>query len=142
MKGFVFAVFAVAFTFFLMSQYGPETLLKVFTDFLVWFLGLFLGCFYLANLFVISYVDSTYIFYCENFNTYLMRICIASYLYLNVEYTEHVRRNKMQTLKTFISKVIADGRVTIPKELREQEGINEGDFVEVQVKKVNMGVAV
>jgi len=28
--------------FFLMSQYAPETLLKVFTGFLVWFLGLFL----------------------------------------------------------------------------------------------------
>ena len=41
-------------------------------------------------------------------------------------------------MKAFISKVIADGRVTIPKDLREKEGINEGDFVEVQViRKIN-----
>jgi AbrB family looped-hinge helix DNA binding protein len=33
----------------------------------------------------------------------------------------------------FISKVIADGRLTIPKELREKKGIEEGDFVEVQL---------
>jgi len=43
LKGFVFVVFAVAFMFFIMSRYSPETLLKVFTDFLVWFLGLFFG---------------------------------------------------------------------------------------------------
>ena len=35
--------------------------------------------------------------------------------------------------QTFISKVIADGRVTIPKDLREKRGINEGDFIEVQL---------
>ena len=35
--------------------------------------------------------------------------------------------------KSFITKVIADGRVTIPKEMREKKGINEGDFVEVQL---------
>lgn len=33
----------------------------------------------------------------------------------------------------FISRVIGDGRITIPKKLREKQGINEGDFVEVQV---------
>ena len=38
----------------------------------------------------------------------------------------------------FISRVIADGRVTIPKNLREEYGIGEGDFVEVQlIRKVN-----
>lgn len=38
-----------------------------------------------------------------------------------------------QTNQTFISKVIADGRVTIPKEMREKRGISKGDFVELQV---------
>jgi AbrB family looped-hinge helix DNA binding protein len=42
-------------------------------------------------------------------------------------------------MEAFISRVIADGRVTIPKELREKEGICEGDFVEVQlIRKINM----
>lgn len=36
-------------------------------------------------------------------------------------------------MQSFISKVIADGRLTIPKDLREKEGIREGDFLEVQV---------
>jgi AbrB family looped-hinge helix DNA binding protein len=40
--------------------------------------------------------------------------------------------------QSFISKVIADGRVTIPKEMREKKGINEGDFVEVQlIRKID-----
>ena len=39
---------------------------------------------------------------------------------------------------SFISKVISEGRVTIPKNLRDKEGIAEGDFVEVQViRKIN-----
>lgn len=33
----------------------------------------------------------------------------------------------------FKSKVIADGRVTIPKDLREENGIVEGDIVELQL---------
>lgn len=38
----------------------------------------------------------------------------------------------------FISRVIADGRVTIPKSLREEQDIGEGDFVEVQlIRKIN-----
>ena len=42
------------------------------------------------------------------------------------------------TTQSFISRVIADGRVTIPKNLREEHGIAEGDFVEVQlIRKVN-----
>jgi len=36
-------------------------------------------------------------------------------------------------MKSFISKVIADGRLTIPKDLREKEHISEGDFLEVQL---------
>jgi len=41
--------------------------------------------------------------------------------------------------ESFISKVIADGRVTIPSKIREEHGIIEGDFVEVQViRKINM----
>lgn len=40
--------------------------------------------------------------------------------------------------KPFISKVIADGRVTIPKDIREEQHIEEGDFVEVQlIRKIN-----
>jgi len=41
-------------------------------------------------------------------------------------------------MKSFISKVIADGRVTIPKKLREKQGIEEGDFLELEViRKIN-----
>ena len=36
-------------------------------------------------------------------------------------------------MKSFISKVIADGRVTIPKKHREKLDIADGDFVEVQL---------
>jgi AbrB family looped-hinge helix DNA binding protein len=40
--------------------------------------------------------------------------------------------------ESFISKVIADGRVTIPKDMRKKKGIDEGDFVEVQlVRKIS-----
>jgi len=42
-----------------------------------------------------------------------------------------------QNNPNFISKVIADGRITIPKEMRETKSIAEGDFVEVQlVRKI------
>jgi bifunctional DNA-binding transcriptional regulator/antitoxin component of YhaV-PrlF toxin-antitoxin module len=42
---------------------------------------------------------------------------------------------------TFISKVIADGRVTIPKKMRKTSCINEGDFVEVQlIRKITATV--
>ena len=41
-------------------------------------------------------------------------------------------------VQTFISKVIADGRITIPKNLREKYNINNGDHVEVQImRKIN-----
>lgn len=44
-------------------------------------------------------------------------------------------------MQQFISKVIADGRITIPKELREKENIIEGDHVEVQfIRKVTLTV--
>lgn len=33
--------------------------------------------------------------------------------------------------KTFITKVIADGRVTLPKDVRKDEAIEEGDFLEL-----------
>ena len=36
-------------------------------------------------------------------------------------------------MESFISKVIADGRVTIPKDLREEKDIREGDFVEIKL---------
>ncbi len=45
-------------------------------------------------------------------------------------------------MKSVILKVIADGRVTLPKEWREQESVKEGDFVEIQViRKINPGGA-
>jgi AbrB family looped-hinge helix DNA binding protein len=33
-------------------------------------------------------------------------------------------------------KVIKDGRVTIPQEIREVEGIDEGDFIKITVEKI------
>ena len=40
--------------------------------------------------------------------------------------------------QSFISKVIADGRVTIPKDMRKKRGIDEGDFVEVRlIRKIS-----
>lgn len=42
-----------------------------------------------------------------------------------------------QNTQNFISKVIANGRITIPKGTRENKGISEGDYVEVQlVRKI------
>jgi AbrB family looped-hinge helix DNA binding protein len=39
---------------------------------------------------------------------------------------------------SFISRVIADGRITIPKNIRQKKNIKEGDFVEVQlIRKIN-----
>jgi len=35
--------------------------------------------------------------------------------------------------KPFITKVIADFRVTLPKDQREEFQIEEGDFVEIQI---------
>lgn len=43
--------------------------------------------------------------------------------------------------ESFISKVIADGRVTIPKDMRKKKGIDEGDFVEVQlIRKISASI--
>jgi len=40
--------------------------------------------------------------------------------------------------ESFISKVIADGRITLPKDMRDQKHIDEGDFVEVQlIRKIS-----
>lgn len=36
-------------------------------------------------------------------------------------------------MATHILKVIAGGRVTLPKEVRKKENLVEGDFVEIQV---------
>lgn len=33
-------------------------------------------------------------------------------------------------------KVIKDGRVTIPQEIREVEGIKEGDFVRITIERI------
>ena len=40
-------------------------------------------------------------------------------------------------METFKARVISRGRITIPDTLRELLGIEEGDFVEVQLKKVD-----
>jgi len=37
---------------------------------------------------------------------------------------------------TFRCRVSTDGRITLPSEIRESEGIEKGDFVDVKVKKV------
>ena len=34
-------------------------------------------------------------------------------------------------------KVIKDGRVTIPQEIREVEDIKEGDFVKITIERIN-----
>ncbi len=36
----------------------------------------------------------------------------------------------------FRGKIGADGRITLPKAIRESEDIQEGDFVDVKVRKV------
>ena len=39
----------------------------------------------------------------------------------------------MRMNQTFITRVIADYRITIPKKIRQQLGIQQGDFVEVKI---------
>lgn len=36
----------------------------------------------------------------------------------------------------FVSKIIADGRVTVPQKVRELLKLKEGDFVEVEINKI------
>jgi AbrB family looped-hinge helix DNA binding protein len=41
-------------------------------------------------------------------------------------------------MASFISRVFSNGRITIPKDIREQKEIGEGDYVEVAViRKIN-----
>ena len=41
-------------------------------------------------------------------------------------------------MASFISKVFSNGRITIPKDIREKKEIDEGDYVEVTViRKIN-----
>jgi AbrB family looped-hinge helix DNA binding protein len=42
----------------------------------------------------------------------------------------------MVTLHSATVKVIKDGRVTIPQEIRELESINEGDFLKITIEKI------
>lgn len=39
-------------------------------------------------------------------------------------------------MESFVSKVIADGRVTIPKKKREELSIDDGDLVELSIVRV------
>ncbi len=38
--------------------------------------------------------------------------------------------------KTFITEVISDGRITIPKEIREGMRIEDGDHIELEILRV------
>lgn len=40
--------------------------------------------------------------------------------------------------ETFIAKIGSDGRVTIALEIRKKLDLNENDFVEISVSKVNL----
>jgi AbrB family looped-hinge helix DNA binding protein len=43
----------------------------------------------------------------------------------------------MSELHAATVKVIKDGRITIPQEIRELEGIQEGDFLKVTIEKID-----
>ncbi len=63
-------------------------------------------------------------------------------MHLNVvkrfKYTFSVYYLRLMMAKTHSAtvKVIKDGRVTIPQEIREVEGINEGDFIKITIEKI------
>jgi bifunctional DNA-binding transcriptional regulator/antitoxin component of YhaV-PrlF toxin-antitoxin module len=42
----------------------------------------------------------------------------------------------MVELHTATVKVIKDGRITVPQEIREIENINEGDFLRITIEKI------
>ncbi len=42
----------------------------------------------------------------------------------------------MVTIHSATVKVIKDGRITIPSDIRELEGIEEGDFVKITIEKL------
>jgi len=43
----------------------------------------------------------------------------------------------MTTVHSATVKVIKDGRITIPSDIRELEDIKEGDFVKVTIEKID-----
>jgi AbrB family looped-hinge helix DNA binding protein len=43
----------------------------------------------------------------------------------------------MAELHSATVKVIKDGRITIPQEIRELEGIAEGDFLKITIEKID-----
>jgi AbrB family looped-hinge helix DNA binding protein len=45
----------------------------------------------------------------------------------------------MKRSEVFISQVIADGRITIPKNVRKRLGLKEGSYVRVEISKVEAG---
>lgn len=44
----------------------------------------------------------------------------------------------MGNLHTATVKVIKDGRITVPKEIRAIEEIKEGDFLKITIEKLNL----
>jgi AbrB family looped-hinge helix DNA binding protein len=42
----------------------------------------------------------------------------------------------MAELHAATVKVIKDGRITIPQEIRELEGIKEGDFLKITIERI------
>jgi AbrB family looped-hinge helix DNA binding protein len=53
-------------------------------------------------------------------------------LYANYIITKFEIRKIKEKLLMFMVKVVRNGQVTIPKEIREKLGIKEGDFLEVE----------
>jgi len=46
----------------------------------------------------------------------------------------------MAELHNATVKVIKDGRVTIPQEIRELESIKEGDFLRITIQKIDRSI--
>lgn len=42
----------------------------------------------------------------------------------------------MEKIHSATVKVIKGGRITLPREIREVEGINEGDYVKITVERI------
>lgn len=45
------------------------------------------------------------------------------------------------TARSFVGKVGNDGRLTIPSDIRYELGINENDFVKIDIEKLNLFIS-